>query len=215
MTREQLGAIHELRSEGFSLREIATELDLPKSTVERACKSIQGEPSATPAPPAPMAYAPDAMPGELRQTAAQTYQLQQQEDERVAKRQDWFVSKVNRLIKEVIANGRKTTWDEGDMDDFLLRSETLKEKLLAFCDRCAIDEEDLKIWFALDGLIDLVARSKEEGSGFFSGSEIEFNLSKKAIARWKELLIDDFTDEAPQDGDDEDDEDSDDDEEED
>ncbi|MBO0935087.1 helix-turn-helix domain-containing protein [Fibrella sp. HMF5335] len=224
MTTEQIELAQDLQDEGYSFREIAKELGVAKSTVERALKQAIG---TTDEEEDEEAIIPATLP-QVRQAApeanlavhalmADLYrqrEVRQIETDRIDNRKQWFVDKVNRLIKELIKNAGRTTWDEGEVDDYILRVDTLKEKLLKFCEKHAIDEEGLQLWAVLTELVNFMTAHMKENRPWL-GSEVTFNLSKEAIRSWKDNMVDEFDQEAYEADEDEEDEDEEDEEDED
>ena len=251
LTEEQTEQILELRESGYSIREIASEVGVPKSTVERALKS---EGPATVSPRASLSVSNQSeevqkiiannrheidktkllierenndlkkkeleartLEASVQKARIEATQkaLQQAENERMEKiegRKRVLVDKFNRLLKEFTDNCQDSTWDQGDVEDFIDRGETLLEKVTALCGKIHVDEESLVIWNHLEILLDYMDEVLEGKKSVFGKAEIEFDLSKAERKRFKAYRVDDFDDiyEEPEEDEDLDDDDDDD-----
>ena len=251
LTDGQTEQILELRESGYSIREIASEVGVPKSTVERALKS---EGPATVSPRASLSVSNQSeevqkiiannrheidktkllierenndlkkkeleartLEASVQKARIEATQkaLQQAENERMEKiegRKRVLVDKFNRLLKEFTDNCQDSTWDQGDVEDFIDRGETLLEKVTALCGKIHVDEESLVIWNHLEILLDYMDEVLEGKKSVFGKAEIEFDLSKAERKRFKAYRVDDFDDiyEEPEEDEDLDDDDDDD-----
>lgn len=222
LTTDVIEQIMELREAGYSIREVAREVGVPKSTVERAMKSDSpaAMSNATPVPFAvnnpPMGESAnrtdqvrlrereiDLREKEIELEKARiesqtkmTERLEGAKAERLEARKQVLTDKFNRLIREFIDNCQDSTWEQDEVEDFIERADTLLGKVTALCESVPMDEESLAIWNHLDILIGFMGELLEgQGKGIFGKSAIELNLSHQEKNRFAEFAILDFEDE--------------------
>lgn len=224
----------ELREAGYSIREIASEVDVPKSTVERALKSDSST-LMSHAAPVPLAVSNPQIgqsgdgteharlrereidPGENKIVLGKasnelltkmTERLEGAKAGRLEARKQVLADKFNRMLREFIDNCQDSTWERDEVEDFIERADILMEKVTALCERVPVDEESLAIWNHLDILIDFMEELLEEqGKWFFGKSTIELDLTDQEQKRFAEFAITDFEDEYVEDEDQDDDQD--------
>ena len=286
VNQHQADAVQKLRAEGYSIRDIAAELTLRKSQVEKTLndqRSLAGpRPTATLADPPPTTTAqplPAPLPmadhdlteREQRLTAMQTQleahrqqlnvraatlaeqerqltsqsnrfamtldehnrklaelagreralaqekaQLERQYDEleqvlrslpdeeeqyqafRIRDRQEKLVSRYNWLVQELLDNSDDCVWSGIEVDDYLERAESLKDKVAVFAEQNGIEPETLLIYWGLTALIHNVeVRAAEQTSGLFSGTSVTVDFDTDGHATIQTWLVSAFGDAAP------------------
>ncbi|MBO0951578.1 hypothetical protein [Fibrella forsythiae] len=126
----------------------------------------------------------------------QTKQLEQDEQAeqtRIEGRKSLLVNKFNRLVQELLDNCKESTWEGEEVNEYLVRVDALKDKLIVFCDRHQIDEEELHIWHSLQALLTFWEKAKEDLTGWFS-DDVELDLSKEEILNIKSWFVEFFDD---------------------
>ncbi|MDB5243687.1 MAG: hypothetical protein JWP57_4312 [Spirosoma sp.] len=118
---------------------------------------------------------------------------QEKENARIIARGEVLVSKLNRLVQELLDSCRKATWQGEDVNEYLVRLDSLKEKVLKFCERNGIDEEELHIWQSINALSVFWEKAKEDLTGWFS-DDVELNATKKEQAMFRSWLVSEFDD---------------------
>lgn len=222
LTTDVIEQIIELREAGYSIREVASEVGVPKSTVERVLKSDSPVPmsNATPIP-----FVVNNPP--IGESANRTDQVRLREREialrekeielekvriesetkmtdrlevakagRLEARKQVLADKFNRLLREFNDNCQDSTWEHDEVEDFIERADTLLGKVTALCESVPLDEESLAIWNHLDILIGFMEELLEEqGNRIFGKSAIELDLSDQEQKRFAGFAILDFEDE--------------------
>ena len=234
LTTDVIEQIIELREAGYSIREVASEVGVPKSTVERALKSDMPA-AVSNTTPVPFAVN-NPQVGEstnrtdqarlrereidlrekeielekarLESQTKTTDRLEEAKAGRLEARKQVLADKFNRLLREFIDNCQESTWETDEVEDFIERADTLLGKVTALCESVPMDEESLAIWNHLDILIGFMEELLEgQGKGIFGKSAIELDLSDQEQNRFAEFAILDFEDEYVEEEDREEDED--------
>jgi DNA repair exonuclease SbcCD ATPase subunit len=270
LTPQQISQALQLRKEGYSIRDVANELGVPKSRIERLNLQSMSSPSVSFNPqPDSREYELsnrerqinqqqaelDAKRDELNQkarlladqeqqilsrsnmfsitTREHTRQLdelaqrqqalreeqlafedrkkeiqqlllklphreEQYESFRKRARQDKLVNRYNRLIQEILDNCDDCRWSGDDVDDFLERAESIKDKVVAFCDANQIDERRLLIYQGLIFIInDIEEEQEDQTTGLFSSASVDIDFSPEHQAKYTSYLVQSFDQEAP------------------
>ena len=186
MTQEESTAIMDLKSENYSVREIAEKLDIPKTTVHNIIKSNGEQPK-------------QEQKQDLSGLAKEVLALS---DERKEKR---FVARINRHINEVLDCCVDCTWTSEEVDELLEKAQDLKDKIEDYADENSYHLPTLKIIESVDCLIEYLEEKAEEAED----EDIVFNEDKKTRFFLNSLLVDSFTDEAQEEAQEDEDEDED------
>jgi predicted transcriptional regulator len=197
MNQQTINDVLELRVQGYSIRDIAAELGIPKSRVEKCLNEnrdeldrlildVADEPQPTPELDSTMIESLKRLEelhadivrerSEMAQKKAELEKMlsempnKQQviEEYRKKSREAKLVNRTNRLINEVLDNCDDCSWSGDDIDDFQERAESLKDRVKSFCDANDIDETKLLIYQAITFLInDIEEEQSHQTSGFF------------------------------------------------
>lgn len=267
LTDQQLTQARGLRQQGYSIRDIADQLAVPKSRIEWALSQPTFMPSATTGQPTHTSHTDEAINQERQQieqerkqldmerqalnekaqilsqqeqqllsrtnsyavtTRQHTQQLQdlaqrqqafaqerqafeqrQQEFQRelsamprqeetyeryrLRAHQEKLVSRYNRLVQELLNNSSDTRWTGDEVDEYLERLQTLKKKVVSFCDANQIDERRLLLFQGIEFLIQEVEEEQErQTSGFLSGTSVVFDYSDQYHAKISAYIVQSF-----------------------
>lgn len=269
LTDEQLGKARQLRQQGFSIRDIADELAVPKSRIEWALNqavrgqlaphpTLLGESVVQPNPAIlqerqqieqerqqldaerqalnqkaqilaqqeqqllsrtnsyavttrqhtqqfqdlaqrQQAFAQERQAFEQRQQEFQrelatmprqeeTYELYRQRAQ-----QEKLVNRYNRLVQELLDNSDDCRWTGDEVDEYLERLQTLKAKVVNFCNANQIDERRLLLFQGIEFLIkDVEEEQEEQTSGLFSSSAVCFDYSDDTQAKISAYIVQNF-----------------------
>lgn len=133
-----------------------------------------------------------------QQLQATPGQEQAYEAFRIRARQDKLVSQYNRMIQDLLDSCDDCRWSGDEVDDYLERAETLKAKIVAFCNAHRIDERRLLMYVGLDYLINDIEEEKDEQtSGFFQSSSVDFDYSPEYQTKLKAYMVETFEQPAP------------------
>ena len=114
-------------------------------------------------------------------------------------RKEKLVDRHNGLVQELLDNCEDCTWSGEEVDDYLEKLESLKDKIVAFCQENSTDPTGLLIYQGLVFLSnDVEQESDEQNSGLFSGTSVEFDYSPEYQAKIQALLVETFEDIAPE-----------------
>jgi len=267
LTDQQLTQARALRQQGYSIRDIADQLGVPKSRIEWALSQPSATPNALPGQLAPTDRGDEAVAQERQQieqerqqldterqtlnekaqilaqqeqqllsrtnsyavtTRQHTQQLQdlaqrqqafaqerqafeqrQQEFQRelsamprqeetyeryrLRANQEKMVSRYNRLVQELLNNSSDTRWTGDEVDEYLERLETLKKKVVSFCDANQIDERRLLLFQGIEYLIKEVEEEQDEQtSGIFSNSSVTFDYGDQYQEKISAYIVQSF-----------------------
>lgn len=114
-------------------------------------------------------------------------------------RKEKLAKRYNGLVQELLVNCDGCTWSGEDVDDYLERLESLKDKIIAFCDENGINPAELLLFQGLIFLSnDVEGETEHQTSGLFSGSSVKFNYGPDYQAKLQSLTIQTFDDPAPE-----------------
>ena len=182
MATEDIQKAQELKAEGFSIREIATALSLPKSSVHLALKNASPTESNQERKPYRSHHEED-------QPTVNVEAIVRELDRRnVEKQKKAFVGKFNRIVNEVFESCVDSVWDADDVEELIEELDNLQENLLDFGDRESIDVERLAIYDNADYLIEyLEEKAESEKNG-----EILFDEDRKTRVYLTSLKVTSF-----------------------
>lgn len=225
MNEEQITEIKRLNTEGYSPRDIADELKIEIDQVETVLASsdeaatdggkengdIDDDDLETIAKvidrlrreKAELAQERERVAAERQELTNKMGQLPQHEEQyesfKTRTHRAKMTARFNYLLNELIEDCQKSTWSGAEVDDYLERASSLREKVKKFCDGNRIDERRLLIFQGLGHVIEkITAMQKNQTSGLFSGRSVRFDFKPETKAAVEAFRITDFEDEIQQ-----------------